>query len=138
ATHTVRPVWATLGDAEVMIDVDLDGDGDTDETLMLPNEGLPVASEDEATGFPVIFAVAAYPNPTRASATIELALPEATDVRAEVFDLLGRRVATLHGGVLAAGTHRLAFDTAQLPAGVYVVRAVTHSAALTRRITVVR
>ncbi|MEM6785521.1 MAG: Ser-Thr-rich GPI-anchored membrane family protein [Bacteroidota bacterium] len=138
ATHTVRPVWSTLGDAEVMVEVDLDGDGDTDETLLLPNEGLPVASEEEANALPNAFALAAYPNPTLGAATVAVALPEATDVRAEVFDLLGRRVAVLHEGVLAAGAHPLRLDTARLPAGVYVVRAVTPAATLTQRITVVR
>ncbi|MEM8557165.1 MAG: S8 family peptidase [Bacteroidota bacterium] len=83
-------------------------------------------------------ALSAYPNPTVFSATVALTLPEAAAVRAEVLDLLGRRVAELHDGPLAAGMHPLALDAAQLPAGVYVVRAATSDATLTQRLTVVR
>jgi hypothetical protein len=39
-------------------------------------------------------------------------------VRLAVYDVLGRAVAVLHEGPLAAGTARLA-----LPAGVYIMRA---------------
>ncbi|MEL6704313.1 MAG: S8 family serine peptidase [Bacteroidota bacterium] len=92
----------------------------------------------EDVGAPQTATLSAYPNPTSASATVAVTLSEAADVCAEVFDLLGRRVATLHDGLLDAGTHALAFDGARLPAGVYVVRAATTNVTLTRRVTVVR
>jgi hypothetical protein len=65
------------------------------------------------------------PNPSSGRTELTIEVADAQHVRVEVLDALGRRVATLHDGVLAAGiTHRLAFDGSSLPAGVYAVRAV--------------
>lgn len=81
---------------------------------------------------------AARPNPftARTELTLSTAAPQA--VRVEVFDVLGRRVARLHEGPLAAGTHRLALDASALPGGLYVVRAVGEAFRATRRVTLAR
>ena len=81
---------------------------------------------------------AAFPNPFAERTTLTLTLDEQQTVRAEVFDLLGRRVAVLHDGSLAAGTHPLTLDAARLPAGLYVVRAQAGAFTATRRVTIVR
>ena len=79
------------------------------------------------------------PNPTGGAATVRLDLPAPADVRVVVYDALGRRVATLASGTLAAGTHALPLDAAPLAPGVYVVRAeVGGGAVLVRRLTVAR
>ncbi len=52
--------------------------------------------------------------------------------------MLGRRVANLADGPFAAGSHRLALDTAALPGGVYLVRVQSEASVLTRRLVVVR
>jgi hypothetical protein len=67
------------------------------------------------------------PNPFRSSIQIRLALVEPVLVKAEVFDLAGRRVQTLASGVYAAGDHTLVWDGTTVrsgPAwpGVYFVR----------------
>lgn len=64
--------------------------------------------------------VSVHPNPSPGTAVVAYTLDRAADVRLEVFDLLGRRVAALAGGWRAAGRHEAAFDGAGLPAGVYV------------------
>ena len=66
-----------------------------------------------------------------------LALPAAAEARAAVYDVLGREVAVLHDGPLAAGSHRLTFH-ADLPAGVYLVRATGDGVRAAQRVTVVR
>ena len=48
---------------------------------------------------------------------------------------LGRSVARLHDGPLAAGPHTFALDAGRLPAGVYIVRAVTPGGNVARRLT---
>ncbi|HET7224212.1 MAG TPA: FlgD immunoglobulin-like domain containing protein [Candidatus Eisenbacteria bacterium] len=50
------------------------------------------------------------PSPTRAGARMRLALPLAAPVRVSVSDAQGRRVRAWDAGVLAAGTHELAWD----------------------------
>ncbi|MEM6785721.1 MAG: T9SS type A sorting domain-containing protein, partial [Bacteroidota bacterium] len=99
---------------------------------------VPGETGDPVAVLPAVVALSVYPNPTAMGATVEIALPEAAEVRAEVFDLLGRRVAVLHDGMLAAGAQALRLDGAALPGGVYVVRAATPEATLTQRLTLVR
>ena len=97
-----------------------------------------VATEQTATGGTVSLVVAG-PNPARSATAVALTLDAAQSVRVEVLDLLGRAVATLHDGPLAAdGAHRLAVPTAGLAPGVYVVRAVGEGFSLAERITVTR
>ena len=96
----------------------------------LPTEGVPAGG----------LALDAFPNPSRGAVTVSLRLaaPEAASVAA--FDALGRRVATLHEGPLAAGEHAFTLDpeAASLRSGVYVVRATAGAGAVSRRITVLR
>ncbi|MEM6783061.1 MAG: T9SS type A sorting domain-containing protein [Bacteroidota bacterium] len=82
-------------------------------------------------------AVAAYPNPFADALTVEVALPEATEVRATVYDVLGRVVAEVPGRTLGAGTHRLPVATDGLATGVYLVR-VTVAGQPERAVTVTR
>ena len=81
---------------------------------------------------------AAYPNPFNPSTTFTLDVNTAGRVVAEVFDVLGRRVAVLHNGQLAAGTHALRLEAGNLPSGVYVVRATGSDGMQTRRVTLLR
>jgi len=79
-----------------------------------------------------------YPNPTRGTVTVALMLQEASEVRVTVYDVLGRVVALPHGGPLAAGEHRIALDSAGLPAGIYLVRAEGSGFRAAQRVTLVR
>jgi hypothetical protein len=78
----------------------------------------------EPSAAPVAAALEApYPNPFRTEATIAFVLERDAHVAVEVFDALGRRVATLHDGLLAGQRrHAFTFRAADLPAGVYVAR----------------
>ena len=99
---------------------------------------LPVAGEDDAPGGSAFRLDAPFPNPSSGPSTVAFALPAAGDARLEVFDVLGRRVATLADGPLAAGAHRATFDPAGLPSGVYVVRLAAAGRTATARLTVTR
>ena len=102
---------------------------------------IPIAAEEapagdgetgDALGTPT-------PNPTMDGVTVPLALARAARVEVEVLDLLGRRVGVLHRGVLAAGHHALTFDAANVPPGLYLVRARIGAERLpTQRFTVAR
>ena len=73
-----------------------------------------------------------YPNPFNPATTIVFALPRAAQAVLSVYDVLGRRVAVLVDGVLAAGAYRVAFDARGLPSGVYHYRLQAEGAAQTR------
>lgn len=82
----------------------------------------------------------AYPNPS-AQTTTTLTLRSATAQRVTVgiYDVLGRRVVLLHEGrVNADELYRFVFDTASLPAGIYVGRADGETETVSRTLTRVR
>ncbi|HLP17388.1 MAG TPA: family 16 glycosylhydrolase [Bacteroidota bacterium] len=63
-----------------------------------------------------------YPNPFNPSTTIAFDLPDAGDVRLEMFTVLGVRVATLVDAKMAAGRHHIQWNASTFPSGVYVCR----------------
>jgi hypothetical protein len=63
-----------------------------------------------------------YPNPFNPSTTITFDVPSAGAVSLAVFDMLGRRVATLVNEQLQPGRYRTTWDATGLPSGVYVYR----------------
>ncbi len=92
-------------------------------------------AEDEA-GVPEVVSLATYPNPATGAATVVLTLPREAEVRLTVYDVLGRRVASLAEGRFEAGTHRVRFGGRGLPSGLYLVRATfTTKAGTTRTIS---
>ncbi|MEM8601812.1 MAG: choice-of-anchor B family protein, partial [Bacteroidota bacterium] len=78
-----------------------------------------VGSEDPLPDADVVLS-AAFPNPFSRHTSLTLALPAPERVRVHVYDLLGRRVATLLDGTVDAAT--LTLDGTALPSGAYVVR----------------
>ncbi|MDX1531563.1 MAG: spondin domain-containing protein [Rhodothermales bacterium] len=93
------------------------------------------AAEDDAAR-PAFALDPPVPNPTTHGATVRLHLGAAQPVRVEVFDVLGRRVAVLHDGVLPVGAHPFAVGTGALGRGMYVVRARSAGTTVSRRLTV--
>ena len=79
-----------------------------------------------------------YPNPFNPATIIPFHLPVAADVKLEVFDLLGRRVAVLVDGYTPAGQQSIQFDASELASGVYIYRLVTSSASFTRKMLLLR
>ncbi len=85
------------------------------------------ATAAPATPLPAALALAAYPNPFNPRTELAFSLPGAGDLRVEVFDLGGRRVARIAAGPQAAGEQRLRWDGKDdagraLPSGVYLAR----------------
>ncbi|PEN15322.1 hypothetical protein CRI94_03325 [Longibacter salinarum] len=79
------------------------------------------------------------PNPVTARATMDLTVRSKQNVRITMFDLLGRRVATVHDGPLEPNrTKSMTIDASQLSSGVYFIRVTGDSFSETRRMTVVR
>ena len=97
--------------------------------------GAPVANELPPS---LADAPLAFPNPTAGAATVAFTLAEAGDVSVDVFDVLGRRVATLADGSAAAGPVRLDVPAGALAPGTYVVRVLTDAGAASTRLTVTR
>ncbi|HYE96410.1 MAG TPA: T9SS type A sorting domain-containing protein [Rubricoccaceae bacterium] len=82
--------------------------------------------------------VGLYPNPFVEQARLVLRLAGPERVEVGLYDLLGRRVAVLHDGVLPAGETALPLAARGLPAGTYVARVQGETFSATQRATVVR
>ncbi len=76
------------------------------------------------------------PNPATGRVSVSLELGSAMQVRAELYDALGRRVAALADGRREAGLATIEADLRGLPAGMYLIRVVTPAGAATRSVTV--
>ncbi|MEM1055442.1 MAG: T9SS type A sorting domain-containing protein [Bacteroidota bacterium] len=134
-----------LRDAETSNEVDLSAateyvfaltEGASDRFSLAFAPRSTVDAEPEAEG---AFTVSApWPNPTAGAVRLAVTLPRAEAVRAEVFDALGRRVASLHDGALVAGRHVLALPAGVLGAGVHSVRVAAGDRTEIRRLVVTR
>ena len=64
----------------------------------------------------------AWPNPFGDRTSIRFALPDERAVRLDLFDALGRHVATLADRTFGAGVHHVPLDASRMGAGVYFCR----------------
>ncbi|HLA63874.1 MAG TPA: T9SS type A sorting domain-containing protein, partial [Rhodothermales bacterium] len=123
---------------------DLAGDGTTPPTGTVVRFrtfqiGSVVASEPVPTGPVAALAVERVaPNPARGRALLVYAVPVAGRTVVAVYDALGRRVAVVQDGPLAAGRHEVELETAALAPGVYVVVVESRGARAARTLAVVR
>jgi hypothetical protein len=60
-----------------------------------------------------------YPNPFNPTTTIEFDIPEKTNVKLVIYDILGREIETLIDKELEPGKYKLNFTATNLPSGVY-------------------
>ena len=79
-----------------------------------------------------------YPNPFNPSTTITYVIPEQSDVRLDVININGQRVATLVDESQHAGEHRVSFDASGLASGVYLYRLQAGSFTKTERMVLVK
>lgn len=68
-----------------------------------------------------------YPNPFNPDTNISFDLREFSRVNIEVYDIMGRRVATVADRSFDAGSHTVRFDASGLGSGTYIYRMATDS-----------
>lgn len=79
-----------------------------------------------------------YPNPFRESTRIEFSVNASKHVRVEVYDVAGRRLATLLDRTVDAGFHRVEFDGRGLASGVYFYRITTDESSAAKKMMLIR
>jgi hypothetical protein len=67
-----------------------------------------------------------YPNPFNPATTIRFGLPEPSRVSAEVFNILGQRVATIFSSDLQEGYHTVQWAPVNLASGAYIIVLEAH------------
>ena len=66
-----------------------------------------------------------YPNPFNPTTRIQYALPEFTNVKIEIFNSLGQKLAELVNEQQNAGIHEITFKSEGLSTGVYLYKLTT-------------
>jgi hypothetical protein len=79
-----------------------------------------------------------YPNPFNPSTQITFGVPKESQVRLEVFNLLGQQVAELVSGIRSAGYHTVRFDAAGLTSGMYLYKLTAGEMTLFRKMMLVK
>ncbi len=93
------------------------------------NNGLPQSLELEQN----------YPNPFNPSSTIQFGVPNPSKIQLEVFDILGRKVATLiDSEATQPGRYSIRFDGSKLSSGVYIYRLKVGNDVLTKKMTLIK
>lgn len=86
--------------------------------IFYPTSNTPGRDED----LPDHFSLAQnYPNPFNASTTLMFTVPEPSNVRISVFDIEGRKVATLAEGRYVPGFHRVNWNGSNYASNVYFI-----------------
>jgi len=63
-----------------------------------------------------------YPNPFNPSTTIRFSLPKETQLKINIYNMLGELVQTLAEGTYEAGYHKISFNAGNLGSGMYIYR----------------
>jgi photosystem II stability/assembly factor-like uncharacterized protein len=79
-----------------------------------------------------------YPNPFNPSTTISYQLSEVSIVKLNVYDILGRQVATLVNGRQNAGNYNVTFNASNLSTGVYFYRLQAGTYSNTKKLMLIK
>ncbi len=104
----------------------------------------PVDIDDEPADLPLALELQQnYPNPFNATTSIQFSLETTDHVNLSVYDVGGRRIKTLHDGVLSAGTHSIIWDGANeagevVSSGIYFYRLKSSEGSFAKRMVLLK
>lgn len=108
-----------------------DGSKDSDETDPLnvkakTGESINTNKKEIAEIFPGAFSIQAYPNPFNPTTKILYDIPEESNIKIIVFDLMGRKIKTLQNGFFETGSYSLQWEgndenSQSLSSGMYII-----------------
>jgi len=100
--------------------------------------GVPTAVTDSRR--PVEFKLAAknYPNPFNPATTIDYTLPAFSKVELDVYNVLGKKIATLVDEAKPAGAYSVQFNASDLPSGAYFYTLTTGEQTLTQKMLLIK
>jgi len=94
---------------------------------------------DAQSLLPKEFALAQnYPNPFNPSTQITYAVPKAAKITLEIFDVLGRKVATLVDGVVTPGYYTANFNASSMSSGIYFYRLSSPGVTFTKKMLLLK
>jgi choice-of-anchor A domain-containing protein/uncharacterized repeat protein (TIGR01451 family) len=107
-------------------------DSETNQVLVGTSDGalynrpaVIVGVEDEITNVKSFAIEQNFPNPFNPNTVIKYSIPKATNVKLEVYDILGRFVTSLVNSYQQAGDYIVNFNASDLTSGVYLYKITT-------------
>jgi len=79
-----------------------------------------------------------YPNPFNPSTTINFSLPEASNVKLDIYTITGELVINLAKDYMPAGNHQLTFNAAGLTSGIYLYKLTAGDYSSTKKMTLLK
>ncbi len=130
------------GKYDVVVEKQYDGrDGAVSSRLLIfsPNSGIDVSNEDEVEN-PFDYRLSQnYPNPFNPTTNIEFSIPRAASVSLTVYDVLGRKVATvIDNQHFSSGSNIVSFDGSSLASGMYLYRLEAAGFIQTRKMLLIK
>lgn len=131
-------MWVTLASPQKpgALSVDFDGDGQADSLYYVDGHVTEVPVGSGGSGLGVFLRVGVAPNPFTSRTLLAFDLPVACRAKLAIFDVSGRRVATVVDQEFQAGSHVATWTAAEerdrAGAGVYFARLVTPLGTTTR------
>ena len=126
-------VTPTLGDTLTLKTIKGFSIFDTLKVLSIPlniNDGEPILNN---------YALSQnYPNPFNPVTKISFAIPKKAKVNLTVYDILGRKIATLADGYKEPGRYEYTFDASSYASGVYLYRLITESFVVSRKMLLLK
>jgi hypothetical protein len=102
--------------------------------------GLPrIASDPSSAPTPLRYSLGdAYPNPFNSTCIISFFIPEKTEVKIEVFNILGQKVTTVLHETKDAGEYSVKFEADNIGSGVYFYRMSTDNFSKTKSMVLLK
>ncbi len=79
-----------------------------------------------------------YPNPFNPASKIKFEIPNLSDTKLVVYDILGREVTTLVNEQLKPGTYEVDFDGSRYASGVYIYKLIAGNYIQTKKMLMVK
>ena len=103
------------------------------------SETLGTTSVDSGRGTPESFnIVRIYPTPAYYKISIDVIIPEQSDIDIAIYDIAGRRVAIVVSGLYNSGEYTIKVDVSGLTDGVYIVRMTSEGLSASKRFVVAK
>ena len=143
---TVDPMFtdldATIGQTYYYMVSAVDANGNLGEgTNVVTNA---IVSVDDLEMMPTVYGLSQnYPNPFNPTTTIEFALPVASEVSLEIYNLLGQKVRTLVNGYVPAGYINTSWDGMdqngkEISSGTYIYRLQTADQSFSKKMVLMK
>jgi hypothetical protein len=118
---TLSSETGNSGNCELCLRVTDDDGGECCDTIEIKVD--PISGITILDGIPTEYSLSQnYPNPFNPTTKIRYAVPEGSQVRVIVYNMLGQEVTELVNKYLGVGTYEVDFDAGKLSSGIYILR----------------